>query len=208
MKQYNYEYLCRVYLSWSYTFILFSWYLHNQSFSHMWWGTKTTQRLIEIHIGKRIVGQAWFRQQLDISEDVVFTQMQQCGILYEKRESPPTSEISCWVKLVLNELYTCKRRCQIFSWPKKVEFIPKNLCHWIFILLVKVNSILSIYICMNYYFKFKSHFKRLVFLTSLLATLVDIVHLYETDEARMGRPYIKNFSLSLITSSWWVQVHW
>ena len=113
-------------MSWSYTFILFSWYLHNQSFSHMWWGTKTTQRLIEIHIGKRIVGQAWFRQQLDISEDVVFTQMQQCGILYEKRESPPTSEISCWVKLVLNELYTCKRRCQIFSWPKKVEFIPKN----------------------------------------------------------------------------------
>ena len=54
---------------------------------------------------------------------------------------------------------------------------------------------------MKYHFKFKSHFKRLVFLTSLLATLVDIVHLYETDEARMGRPYIKNFSLSLITSS-------
>ena len=149
---------CRVYLSWSYTFVLFPWYLHNQSFSHMWWGTKTTQRLIEIHIGKRIVGQAWFRQQLDISEDVVFTQMQQCGILYGKRESPTTSEISCWVKLVLNELYTCKRRCQIFSWPKKVEFIPKILCYWIFILLVKVNSILSIYtcvyICMKYHFKF------------------------------------------------------
>ena len=67
---------------------------------------------------------------------------------------------------------------------------------------------ICVYICMKFHFRFKSHFKRLVFLTSLLATLVDIVHLYETDEARMGRPYIKNFSLSLITSSWWVQVHW